>query len=261
MVDCTALSQGLIESELFGHAKGAFTGAHERRVGAFEHANGGTIFLDEIGDLSLELQPKLLRVLEKRQIRAIGSNTVKDIDVRIICATNKQLDCESNAGRFRQDLYYRLSVVKVELPPLKSRKEDIPLLTHHFLKQLGGDQYREGQRDLSYLLSMFQGYDWPGNIRELRNAVERFYHSNDGEIDLIPAALNPGGNSAAGDNLFETELPFKEAKGALIGEFEQQYLVTLLERNDWNISQAAREAEIERAYLQRLVKKYDLKRA
>ena len=259
VVDCTALAHGVIESELFGHAKGAFTNAHSARVGAFEHANGGTIFLDEIADLSLELQPKLLRVLEKREVRPLGSNDVRKIDVRIISATNKKLEREVNAGRFREDLYYRLSVVKLELPPLRQRKEDIPLLAFHFLKELAGDDETK-RHDLNRVLGMFNQYDWPGNVRELRNAVERFFHSSQGQIDLVPESFTTQDGGAQGNLNARTDLPFKEAKNELIAQFEKEYLEHLLGNADWNVSRAARDAEIERAYLQRLLKKYDLRR-
>lgn len=259
VVDCTALSQGLIESELFGHTKGAFTGAHSDRIGAFEHADGGTIFLDEIADLSLDLQPKLLRVLEKKEIKRLGSNEMRKVDVRIISATNKKLEAEVNAGRFREDLYYRLSVVKVELPSLKQRKEDIPLLTRHFLNQLT-DGKTDKKYDLSKVEAMFNRYDWPGNVRELKNAVERFYHSRDGEIDLIPQSFNPSEGGIMNFQGIDKDMPFKDAKSELITQFEKEYLESILEKNEWNISKAAREAQIERAYLQRLIKKYDLRR-
>ncbi len=259
VVDCTALSHGVIESELFGHAKGAFTNAHAARIGAFEHADGGTIFLDEIADMSLELQPKLLRVLEKREVRPLGSNSLKKIDVRIISATNKKLEREVNAGRFREDLYYRLSVVKLELPPLRQRKEDIPLLAFHFLKELAGND-AEKRVDLNRVLGMFNQYDWPGNVRELRNAVERFHLSRDGQIDLVPQSFDDLDKTQTTENPARTDIPFKIAKSELITRFEKDYLDALLSKNNWNVSQAAREAEIERAYLQRLIKKYDLRR-
>ena len=172
VIDCAALATGVIESELFGHAKGSFTGAGTERVGAFESAHGGTVFLDEIGELDLSLQPKLLRVLEKKEVRRLGANTVRPVDVRIIAATNRNLEREVREGRFREDLYYRLSIVKIELPPLRQRKDDIPLLVRCFLKELTGSDDVTVWADFDKSMDLFRQHDWPGNARELRNVVE-----------------------------------------------------------------------------------------
>ena len=171
VIDCGSLAKGVVESELFGHVKGAFTGATVDRIGAFEQAHGGTVFLDEIGELDEELQPKLLRALEKKDVRRLGSNTVRRVDVRIITATNKNLDVEVNAGRFREDLYYRISMLRIELPPLRRRKEDLPLLTRCFLKDLAGDDQPDSVADFDQTMELFRQYEWPGNVRELRNVV------------------------------------------------------------------------------------------
>jgi len=174
VIDCGALAKGVIESELFGHAKGSFTGAGTERVGAFEAAHGGTVFLDEIGELDISLQPKLLRVLEKKEVRRLGANTVRPVDVRIIAATNRNLEREVREGRFREDLYYRLSIVKIELPPLRQRKDDIPMLVRCILKDLTGSDDVKAWSEFEKSMDLFRQHDWPGNARELRNVIERW---------------------------------------------------------------------------------------
>jgi DNA-binding NtrC family response regulator len=262
VIDCSALAGGIVESELFGHAKGAFTGANAARMGAFELANGGTIFIDEIGKLGMDMQPKLLRVLEKREVRPMGSNTVKKVDVRIICASNLSLQKEVNADRFREDLYYRIAIVKMELSPLKHRREDIPMLVRLFISQLADKDEGSKEINLDKTMQAFNAYDWPGNIRELRNLVEMAYHSPEGELDLGSRlymgkmGMQPAGNPS----LPASQLPFKVAKNRLIRDFEDKYIREILEESDWNVSRAARRAEIERAYLTRLMKKHGLKR-
>lgn len=261
VIDCASLARELIESELFGHTKGAFTGANADRVGAFEHANGGTVFLDEIGDLSPELQPKLLRVLEKREVRRVGSNKLKDIDVRIICATNRNLDIEVNEGRFREDLFFRLSVVRIELPPLRHRKEDITLLAKCFICELHGENAMDEIAEFDEAIDMLKRHDWPGNVRELRNLMEAAFYTQKRPIELT-TLLSLGhlrSLKEKHDNSFETDRPFKDAKNDLIADFEKTYIRDLLDRNNGNVSQSAREAGIERAYLQRLIRKYGLK--
>ena len=270
VIDCAAMAKDLIESELFGHVKGAFTGANADRQGAFEHADGGTVFLDEIGDLSPELQPKLLRVLEKREIRRVGSNKVRKIDVRIVCATNRKLDVEVNEGRFREDLYYRLSVVRLELPPLRRRPEDIPLLVRKFLVDLHGPGSDKQVADFDGTMDLLKRHEWPGNVRELRNLVEVAFYGAQRPVDL-GAFLSFGRLSGLGDRQRDeddasaptvpvnADKPFKDAKNDLIEEFERKYLQDLLARNGNNISKSAQDAGIERAYLQRLVRKYGIK--
>jgi transcriptional regulator with PAS, ATPase and Fis domain len=260
VIDCGALAKGVIESELFGHAKGSFTGAGSERIGAFEQADGGTVFLDEIGELDLSLQPKLLRALEKKEVRRMGANTVRHVDVRIIAATNRNLEREVREGRFREDLYYRLSIVKIELPPLRQRKDDIPLLVECFLKELTGSGDPNAWPDFERSMALFRQHDWPGNARELRNVVEMAVRGVAGKIDL-GACLTLGRiNEAESGAVKEgaTDMPFKLAKNQLVGHFEKDYIEKLLERNGGNISRAAREAQIERAYLQRLVRKHGL---
>jgi len=263
VIDCAAISKELIESELFGHVKGAFTGANADRQGAFELADGGTVFLDEIGDLSPDLQPKLLRVLEKREIRRVGCNKVRKINVRIISATNRNLANEVNEGRFREDLYYRLSVVHLELPPLRRRREDIPMLVKRFLTDLHGEDAVSQLADFDRTMDVLKRHEWPGNVRELRNLIELAFYSEKRPVDLS-AFLSLGNLHAGRKNNepeinFATEKPFKDAKNDLIEEFEKAYLNDLLARNKQNISRSAREAGIERAYLQRLIRKYGMR--
>ncbi len=264
VIDCAALAKDLIESELFGHAKGAFTGASGDRAGAFEHASGGTVFLDEIGDLSPELQPKLLRVLEKREIRRVGTNTTQKIDVRILCATNRRLDLEVNEGRFREDLFYRLSVVPIELPPLRRRREDIPLLTRTFIEDLHGAEALGDVADFEPTMDVLKRHEWPGNVRELRNLVELAFYSGRRPVDLS-AFLSLGCFSRSVrkqeqlEDQFAADRPFKDVKNELIAGFEKHYIRDLLARNANNVSKSAREAGIERAYLQRLIRKYEIK--
>ena len=263
VIDCAAISKELIESELFGHVKGAFTGANADRQGAFELADGGTVFLDEIGDLSPDLQPKLLRVLEKREIKRVGCNKVRKINVRIISATNRNLANEVNENRFREDLYYRLSVVHLELPPLRRRREDIPLLVKRFLADLHGEEAVTQLADFDRTMEVLKRHEWPGNVRELRNLIELAFYSERRPVDL--SAFISLGNLRAGrknnepEVNFVTDKPFKDAKNDLIEEFEKTYLNDLLARNKQNISRSAREAGIERAYLQRLIRKYGMR--
>lgn len=260
VIDCASLSRELVESELFGHSKGAFTGATADRAGAFEFASGGTVFLDEIGELSMDLQPKLLRVLEKREIRRVGSNQVRNIDVRIISATNRRLQNEVNAGRFREDLYYRLSVVHIEIPPLRDRKQDLPLLTRKFMQEFMGPNAEEKIADFEHTMRVFSAHGWPGNVRELRNLVEVASYADRHPVDM--GALLAIGHKLPGVHEMPsvgTERPFKEVKNELIANFEKQYIKSILERHNGVVSRAAEAAGIERAYLQRLIKKYKMK--
>lgn len=264
VIDCSSLARGVVESELFGHVKGAFTGAASDRIGAFEEAAGGTVFLDEIGELDLELQPKLLRVLERKEVRRLGANTVRRINVRIITATNRNLEKEVRDGRFREDLLYRLSVVRIELPPLRKRPEDIPFLMKHFLAEFAtGEDAAAGDLDFDKAMQAMSGYAWPGNVRELRNLVEMAVLGRSGRIDLGASLylgrLREGGlDSQAPASTSGADAPFKDAKNRLVEQFEKDYVRSLLEKNGGNISKAAREAQIERAYLQRLIKKHGL---
>ena len=251
VVDCGAVAPSLIESELFGHVKGAFTGAIADRNGAFLEGDGGTIFLDELGELPLDLQPKLLRVLEGGMVRRVGEDKHRRIDVRVIAATHRNLDEEIEAGRFRRDLYYRLAVVLVQVPPLRDRLEDIQLLTEHFVKSMGRGEFELPRG----LMARFAAYHWPGNVRELRNLVERSLAGAD--VDPLPHESTSARSLQAADGI--TDLPFKEAKERLVESFTKEYLQALLDKCNGNISQMAREAGIARNYVHRLVTKYGLK--
>jgi DNA-binding NtrC family response regulator len=266
--DCSAVAPNLIESELFGHEKGAFTGAIKSRRGAFEAAGGGTIFLDEIGELTLDLQPKLLRALEQREIKRVGGNVPVKIDVRVICATHKNLRTEIEEGRFREDLYYRLSVVKVSLPPMRDRMEDIPKLVERFLSVGKFNQQPDGSLKVTRVeddaLKMLARYQWPGNVREISNVIERAVSFVDGDsiskshLDFIFAEMAAGEERTERMMAVDVDKPFKDAKQHIVEEFEKEYLTGLLQKHHYNLSKAAREAKIDRKHLRNLLKKYDI---
>ncbi|MFZ5467894.1 MAG: sigma 54-interacting transcriptional regulator [Myxococcota bacterium] len=250
VVDCGSVAPTLIESELFGHVKGAFTGAVSERYGAFLEADGGTVFLDEIGELPLELQPKLLRVLEGGTVKRVGEDKPRRVNVRVIAATHRDLEKMVEEGKFRRDLYFRLAVVLVNVPPLRDRLDDMPLLAKHFVRQLGREDFELPRG----LLARFAAYHWPGNVRELRNVVERALAG--AEVDPLPQESSSG---VALSNEHIADLPFKEAKERLVESFTKEYLVALLHKHNGNISQIARSAGIARNYVHRLVTKYGLK--
>ncbi len=257
ILDCGAASPTLLEAQLFGHARGAFTGATEAREGLFEAAHGGTLVLDEIGELPLELQPKLLRALEARTVCRLGEPRPRHIDVRYIACTHRLLEAEVRAGRFRQDLYFRLSVVTVRLPPLRERKEEIPRLVSHFLGKLAPGAPIDLPRSMLELLA---SHTWPGNVRELRNVVERFL-----TLPGVPAASllgtssgAPGGAELGGLPIPVGE-PFHEAKRTWTERFEQAYLEHLLARAQGNVSEAARLAGLSRQSCYRLMQKHGLR--
>jgi DNA-binding NtrC family response regulator len=265
--DCSAVAANLIESELFGHEKGAFTGAVKSRRGAFEEAHGGTIFLDEIGELTSELQPKLLRALEQRQIKRVGGNATVNIDVRVICATNRNLRNEVTEGRFREDLYYRLSVVKVIIPPLRERPEDVPALVDKILRDGKFNRLPGGKLHVTRVeddaLKVLQRYQYPGNVRELVNTLERACSFAENQsisrahLDYIFSQME---HEEEGTErlVVDKDLPFKEAKQKVLEVFEKEYLEDLVERNNHNLSAAAREAGIDRKHIRNLLKKYGI---
>jgi two-component system response regulator HydG len=249
IVDCGAVSPNLVESELFGHVRGAFTGADRDRVGAFETANTGTVFLDEIGELPLELQPKFLRALEAREVRRVGETRARKVDVRVIAATNRDLEREVNKGRFREDLYFRLAVMSVRLPSLRERLDDLPLLIRGFLGNLGvPEQIRLFPPQI---LAELSTYDWPGNVRELRNYVERTV-----VLEEPLMALRRQQPAAAGS---DPQMPFKIAKDAVVDAFERNYVTALLDGAAGNVSRAARSGGMDRMYLHRLIQKHGLR--
>jgi DNA-binding NtrC family response regulator len=254
VVQCGSLPRELLESELFGHEKGAFTGAVGEREGAFESANGGTLFLDELGEMSPDLQPKLLHALEKREIKRVGSNHYRPIDVRLIAATNRDLRTEVNGGGFRSDLYYRLAVVEVTMPSLRDRPEDLPLLVETILART---HVREGE-DPSWLQTDdFQRelarHTWPGNIRELRNYLERCLALR----RAVPLAET--GVPEASDTLVDANRPLREAREQWQTECERRYLEAVLARHDGNVSAAARFAKVDRSNFYRLLWRHGLK--
>jgi DNA-binding NtrC family response regulator len=254
VVDCGALPPNLLESELFGHEKGAFTGAVTRRVGVFEEARGGTVFLDEIGELPLELQPKLLRVLEAREIRRLGTNSYTPVDVRIVTATNRDLRAEVNAGRFRSDLYFRLAVVKIPLPALRQRGEDMPLIVEKLISGLGADARVKATLLDPGFVAQLQRSAWPGNIRELRNHLERCVVLQE---TLLPGegeeSARPPGDAAT---QIDPRIPYPEARRRALDAFERQYVEALLQLHGGKVSQAAASADIDRVNLYRLIKRH-----
>ncbi len=247
VVDCGAIPVGLIESELYGHERSSFTGANERRIGAFEEATGGTIFLDEIGELALDQQPKLLRALESREIRRVGANVHQKVDVRIIAATNRDLRREVNEGRFRADLYFRLAVMRIVLPPLRERADDLPALARELLASLGAAPDLIGRLLGPELLASLARGAWPGNARELRNHLERCL--------AFDEAL-PIGESAVRSETVDASVPYPEARRRAIEAFERAYVKDLLARHGGKVSQAALAAGMDRVYLHRLAKRH-----
>jgi two-component system response regulator GlrR len=250
VVDCGAIPANLLETELFGHERGAFTGADRVRTGAFESADGGTVLLDEIGELALDLQPKLLRVLERKEIRRIGSNERIPVDVRVLAATNQDLRIEVNARRFRPDLYYRLAVLEVHLPPLRERKDDLADLVDALLARMNGTAHPFASlvRSESFIAELAE-HAWPGNVRELRNYIERCL-TLEGKAPLVAAT----GDKPAID-MGET---LRSARARWIAELERRYLQEVLARHGRNVMAGARAAGVQRAYFYRLLARYGL---
>jgi DNA-binding NtrC family response regulator len=252
--DCGAVPRELIESSLFGHVKGAFTGAIADRKGAFAEAHGGTLFLDEIGELALDLQPALLRALDKRAVRRVGGGSYEQVDVRVIAATNRSLRHEVSKKQFREDLFYRLAVISLHLPALRERGRDIELLAARFVTQFlpdGGMTIPQSE------LRRLSNYSWPGNVRELRNVIERACLLSKGASLSIEGNLGDG-SPVSGTPDFRLRGPFKEAKGQIVEQFERDYIAALLQRHRLNVSRAAREAQIDRKHLRELLRKYGL---
>jgi DNA-binding NtrC family response regulator len=255
-VDCGALAPTLVASELFGHEKGAFTGADRQRIGALELAHQGTLFLDEIGELPTELQPALLGALERRTFRRVGGQVEVPVDVRVVAATNRDLRSEVNAGGFRLDLYYRLAVLRLELPPLRERTGDVLVLVGHFLKERGftgsvAEVFSEAE------LEELSRHHWPGNVRELRNLVDATL-----ALGAPPPVDDFDGGARAGAPGFDPRvmaLPYKQARKEALTDFERVYLQHLLERAAGNVSQAARDAGLDRSYLFSLLRRNGLK--
>ncbi|MBI3378303.1 MAG: sigma-54-dependent Fis family transcriptional regulator [Nitrospirae bacterium] len=251
-VNCAAIPQELIESELFGHEKGSFTGAFEKKNGKFELADGGTLFLDEIGDMSLQTQAKVLRVIETQEFQRVGGNKNINVDVRIIAATNKDLREEVKKGSFREDLFFRLNVIPLFVPPLRERKEDIPLLVEYFLDSLAAEYGKPPRKILPEALKYLQSYGWPGNVRELKNVIERL-------VIMTPSNIIDARNlfipvEHDGSDYFQYKT-LKDARDA----FEKDYITKKLEENNWNISRTAEILDVERSNLHRKIKAYEIK--
>jgi DNA-binding NtrC family response regulator len=257
ILDCGAISPNLFESELFGHARGAFSGALRDREGAFEQADGGTIFLDEIGELPLELQAKLLRALAEREVRRVGETATRKVDVRVVAATNRPLEREVNQGRFREDLFHRLAVARVSVPPLRERLEDLAFLVEMFATELDArDKLPLFDAQMEHLLA----HEWPGNVRELKNYVARMVIF-DGDDPMVPAAgrtesTPPVAAAAAHPSL---DIGFGPAKQEAIDEFERRYLAALIAATKGNVSEAARRAQVDRMHLHRLLQRHGLR--
>jgi transcriptional regulator with GAF, ATPase, and Fis domain len=280
VLDCGSIPANLIESELFGHERGAFTGATNSYVGAFERAHDGTVFLDEIGELPLALQPKLLRVLESHEVRRIGSSKTVQVNIRVVAATNRDLGVEVNRGRFREDLFYRLAVARVHVPPLRERKDDIPLLIEHILASTPGGENAYIAPDT---IDLMMKHDWPGNVRELRNVIERaVLLSETPAHDTLRRTATPGPGSGMRPDVeiaddgtsnpsvtasqpgavmtvpVDVTVPFKTAKQDVVTEFERRYISKLLEQHDGNISAAARTAGIDRMSIHKMLHRLGL---
>ncbi|BCS87492.1 sigma-54-dependent transcriptional regulator [Pseudodesulfovibrio sediminis] len=259
-VHCGAIPDGLVESELFGHEKGAFTGAVRRRLGKFELAHGGTIFLDEIGTVSQSVQVKLLNVIQERIIQRVGGENDIAVDVRIIAATNEDMKALCDEGKFRRDLYYRLNVFPICIPPLRDRIEDIPRISESFIKQFNGLLNTEIKGIHPEVLDAFQDYEWPGNVRELENIIERACILESGEIlrpdSFPPDLLDPQGETLTSP--VKTSLPLKQARQMTIDRFEKQYLTSLLEQCNGVIKDSAERAGITSRQLNKLMNRHGL---
>jgi len=259
-VNCAAIPEDLLESELFGHVKGAFTGAVASRAGRFELANGGTIFLDEIGDMSPKLQVKLLRVLQERRFEPVGSGRSVDVDVRIVAATNKNLEVAVREGQFREDLFYRLNVIPIKIPPLRDRKGDVPLLVQYFLKKFSLENGKPPPQIGDDCMEFFENYGWPGNVRELENVMERLAILKADQLialkDLPEKLKNPGGNIVTQVQIPEEGISFKN----VVSDFENELILKALEKTDWNKNKAASLLRINRTTLVEKIKKRQLEK-
>ncbi len=268
-VNCAAIPEELIESELFGHEKGAFTGATQLRRGKFDLAHGGTIFLDEIADMSLKTQAKVLRILQEQKFERVGGTQTISVDVRVVAATNKDLKAEIQKGTFREDLFYRLNVVPFVVPPLRDRKEDIPLLTEHFLKEFATTHGRKLRTLKPDSIELLMAYPWPGNVRELKNLIERLMilttEAQEGapiapndlmihlQVDSFSAAVG-GHHTEDAKNLAMSARNLRDARS----EFEKEFILKTLKENDWNVSKASSVLGIERSHLHKKMKSYGI---
>jgi DNA-binding NtrC family response regulator len=263
-VDCTSLSESLLESELFGHVKGSFTGAISNKKGLFETADGGTLFLDEIGNISLSTQAKLLRFIEEREFKAVGDTRTQRVDIRLVTATNKNLEEMVSDGVFRDDLYYRINIFPIEIPPLRERRDDIPTLAMHFLNRFNEDMQHKVREFSPGAMNLLMNHDWPGNVRELENVVQRAVILASGDvirqghlvniIDMLPRVdLDVPRTS---DELKKIK---KIARQKSVENVEKHFVLGALKRNSWNVTRAAEETGMQRSNLQALMKKYDIR--
>jgi DNA-binding NtrC family response regulator len=262
-INCGALAENLLETELFGHEKGAFTGAIRTKRGKFEYAQGGTLFLDEVGDISPGLQVKLLRVTQEKKIERVGGNQEIDVDVRIISATNQTIEEKINRGEFRVELYYRLNVVPIHIPPLRERIDDIPLLVNHFIHIFNRKFNKNMRRVSTQVMSRLMQYDWPGNVRELENVLERAFVITEKDIiDTIIFSHDIAASVSRGAPPYsvDTEIPFKVARAMVEKRFEKAYLQEALNRYGGNVSETARMTGINPRTLWRKIKEYAIER-
>jgi DNA-binding NtrC family response regulator len=264
-VDCAVLSENLLESELFGHIRGSFTGAVTTKPGLFEVADGGTVFLDEVGNISLSIQAKLLRVLQEREFTPVGGTKAKRVDIRLIAATNKDLEKMIKEEVFREDLYYRLNIVPISLPTLKERQEDIPLLAVHFLKKYAEEMGKTIKGFTPEAMEKMMRYPWPGNIRELENVVERTVVMIDDEMVRVEHLMLPGQQEK---EILENQIPLtseglkeikKQMREKAVEEIEKAFVLNALERHQWNVTRAAAEVGMLRPNFQALMRKYNLR--
>jgi two-component system response regulator AtoC len=261
VINCATLSENLLESELFGHVKGAFTGAIRDKKGLFEEADSGTLFMDEIGDIPKSVQAKILRVLQEGEFIPVGDTATKRVDVRIIAATNQDLLQCVQEKEFREDLYYRLNVINIKMPPLRDRKEDVPLLVKHFIEKYNKKENKQIKGITTDVEKEFYNYTWPGNVRELENVIERAVTLTNEDIislDTISSLVKKEGNAEpTEDELLSS--PYKEARRKALDSFNVKYITKAINKTDGNVTNAAKESGIERQYLQRMLKRYNIK--
>ncbi len=258
-INCGALTETLLESELFGHERGAFSGALQARRGKFEYAAGGTLLLDEIGDISPVLQVKLLRVLQEKEIQRVGGNDTIPVDVRILATTNRDLEQAMAAGSFRSDLFYRLNVVRIQLPPLRERMEDVPLLAEHFLKSFAEKSGRHLLGMNHAAMDQLLAYRWPGNVRELSNVIERTAAMTQGEcINAVEIPSPAPSLAVAGKSCWPLDLPFKDGRAQVIADYERAYLTGVLKRFRGNVAQCAQHCGVDNKTFYRKMQEYDL---
>jgi len=265
-LDCGALSESLLESELFGHIKGSFTDAVVTKPGLFEVADGGTFFLDEVSNISLSIQAKLLRVLQEREFKPVGGTNWKKVDIRLIAATNKDLRKMIQEGTFREDLFYRLNIVPIFLPPLRERREDIPLLVSHFLEKYNRERRRSIKRVSPEAMQLLINYSWPGNVRELENVIERVVVMAEEDtigVEHLPLVIREEKGEekiAVPRNREELKRLKKEARKRAVAKIEKRFVLEALKRNNWNVTRAAKDVGMQRQNFQALMRKYNISR-